>query len=311
MFQFIFLSKELQPVKFEIKKFNEWKKNPRLNFIEYLNHKSIFVISTFLEFGNVLRLMQTCQSCYCLFSTDLFWKHIYRTYRYLPRDCPFVSFEFINKNYGKLKEIKNNYYLNEKNYATEKNTNLSTANIGRNFNSKNNINTQYIRKFALKYEKVKTASFLINNLLGSMRMRRFKNDKLQHLSFNISLRRQDQDNTESKILFDFIKLEYMNNFIKLYRGCHIVAPYDCHDDYHIPEEYDEIYVFNYLEEDKNKIDLFCIFLANTNNLRIYDDRKDAINNSMKLTANMLNLYGPDDVTMEATDCEETYRLRKD
>lgn len=172
-----------------------------------------------------------------------------------------------------------------------------TSGIGRNINQQNEANTEYIRKFASKYEKMKTMNFLTKKYLKSTMLEYVKQNKEHEQQEIYTPCTKIKEGVE---LIKCIGLEYLNGFIEKHKGCHIVIPHTSHT---IPTTFDDIYVFNPKKKDKNKYTLLHAFFDMTNRIVIYENRKTFSKYCSRLTNDVLRNYDIDDMTMEAQHSE--------
>lgn len=331
--------------------FNQWEKYPRLNFMNYLEYDNILIINSFLRISDTVNLMKTCRQCYILFATDPFLQHVDNTVYATPKDCPFLSFEFISLNYDRFKKIKNEccsrimhakieekiqseirsiqnikmkcIFDNSENILDSLNqmkemyvkkinsllTNLSDKNlipsyesifqineIDGNIGLRNESNTQFIRKLNIKYNQMKTIYSIMQKYLKTIVLMYGKSN-LSRLTTFLPYAMVYR----GKYLANCIRLEFIHNFIKQHKGCHLIVDYRSCEIASVCN-YNQIYSFDY-NKNYNEITVLDIFLENTKFLEIYDSREKAVKYSWKLQQNMLLRYHPDSMTIETRSQE--------
>ena len=214
----------------------------KIDFVQYLTQDSIFTITTFLEFKDLIKLTQINQQYNLLFSKDEFWRRIYETQNVTCEMCPFISSEFIEINYNNLKNIED--------------TN----------------DTRYMTKFVRKYDGNKIIQQLMVKYWNRAVFTIYHDDRNKTRS-KAEFRYFPKLHS-TNMLNTLATNEYYNNFIKQNKRCFIFIPHK----YLEFSVFDGMYLFNKKNcFDKSRaIEILKKFLSMCYCVEIYENRTNGI-----------------------------------
>lgn len=186
---------------------------------------------------------------------------------------------------SELSKIVDDVLNKHKEYITKK--------IVRKINKINEIDSKYqpqkltcMQKFANKCTKMQIVNKYLKENCGRLFIEYVT--KMENIKYQTYIPYKN-NTTKFDELF---KIECYRNFLKQYKGCHILSvPYD----HYTIKRCKPIYIFNHEKNIKDYLAALRFIFQNVRVLNIFESRKFAMTT---LTKNMFQNYHPDDVTIE-------------